>query len=94
MNLLQGNKALSEFVSEYMSGPHVFCDFRCARLEVRRELMARVVPLSSAVVCIESIPAYAGVVVRGYYSWCMSGSLAGQFRLWYALRVYQLMLGW
>ena len=52
------------------------------------------VPLSSAVVCIESIPAYAGVVVCGYYSWCMSGSLAGQFRLWYALRVYQLMLGW
>ena len=33
---------------------------------------------SLAVVCIESIPAYAGVVVRGYYSWCMSGSLAGQ----------------
>jgi hypothetical protein len=31
-----------------------------------------------AVVCIESIPAYAGVVVRGYLSWCMSGSLAGQ----------------
>ena len=50
-------------------------------------------PLSSAVVCIESIPAYAGVVVCGYYSWCMSGSLAGQFRLWYALRVYQLILG-
>ena len=62
--------------------------------QVRRELMARVVPLSSAVVCIESIPAYAGVAVCGYYSWCMSGSLAGQFRLWYALRVYQLMLGW
>ena len=56
--------------------------------------MAHIVPLSSAVVCIESIPAYAGVAVRGYYSWCMSGSLAGQFRLWYALRVYQLMLGW
>ena len=50
--------------------------------------------LSSAVACIESIPAYAGVAVCGYYSWCMSGSLAGQFRLWYALRVYQLMLGW
>ena len=48
----------------------------------------------SAVVCIESVPAYPGVVVRDYYSWCMSGSLAGQFRLWYALRVYQLMLGW
>jgi hypothetical protein len=31
-----------------------------------------------AVVCIESIPAYAGVVVCGYYSWCMSGSLTGQ----------------
>jgi hypothetical protein len=31
-----------------------------------------------AVVCIESIPAYAGVVVRGYLFWCMSGSLAGQ----------------
>ena len=43
-----------------------------------KELMARVFPLSSAVVCIESIPAYAGVVVHGYYSWCMSGSLAGQ----------------
>ena len=56
--------------------------------------MTSIVPLSLAVVCIESIPAYAGVVVRGYYSWCMSGSLAGQFRLWYALRVYQLMLGW
>jgi hypothetical protein len=28
--------------------------------------MAYVVPLSSAVVCIESIPAYAGVVVYGY----------------------------
>ena len=41
------------------------------------EYMARVVPLSSAVVFIESIPAYAGVIVRGYYSWCMSGSLAG-----------------
>ena len=40
--------------------------------------MAHVVPLSSAVVCIESIPAYAGVVVRGYLLWCMSGSLAGQ----------------
>ena len=39
--------------------------------------MARVVPLSLAVVCIESIPAYAGVVVCGYYFWCMSGSLAG-----------------
>ena len=61
---------------------------------VRRELMARIVPLSSAVVCVESIPAYAGVVVCSYYSWCMSGSLAGQFRLWYVLRVYQLMLGW
>ena len=56
-------------------------------------LVAHVVPLSSAVVCIESIPAYAVVVDLGYYSWCMSGSLAGQFRLWYALRVYQLMLG-
>ena len=56
--------------------------------------MARVVQLSSAVVFVESIPAYAGVIVRGYYSWCMSGSLAGQFRLWYALRVYQLMLRW
>ena len=54
---------------------------------VRRELIAHIVPLSSAVVCIESIPAYAGVVVCGYYSWCMPGSLAGQFRLWYALRV-------
>ena len=32
----------------------------------------------SAVVCIESIPAYAGVVVHGYLLWCMSGSLAGQ----------------
>ena len=62
--------------------------------QARRELVAHVVPLSSAVVCIESIPAYAGVVVCGYYSWCMSGSLAGQFRLWYVLRVYQLMLGW
>ena len=31
----------------------------------REELMARVVPLSSTVVCIESIPAYAGVVVPG-----------------------------
>jgi hypothetical protein len=40
--------------------------------------MAGVAPLSSAVVCIESIPAYAGVVVCGYLSWCMSGSLAGQ----------------
>ena len=73
----------------------------------REELMARVVPLSSAVVytslcwggslqllflvyvwlscravsavvCIESIPAYAGVVVCGCHFWCMSGSLAGQ----------------
>ena len=60
---------------------------------VRGELMALVIPLSSAVVCIEGIPAYAGVAVCGYYSWCMSGSLAGQFWLWYALRVYQLMLG-
>jgi hypothetical protein len=42
--------------------------------------MARLVPLSFTVVCIESIPAYVGVVVRGYYSWCMSGSLAGQLR--------------
>ena len=50
--------------------------------------------VSSAVVCIESIPAYAGVVVRGCHFWCMSGSLAGQFRLWCVLRVYQLMLGW
>ena len=32
----------------------------------------------SAVVCIESIPAYAGVVVRGCHSLCMSGSLTGQ----------------
>ena len=32
---------------------------------VRRESMARVVPLSSAVICIESIPAYAGMVVPG-----------------------------
>ena len=45
-------------------------------------------------VCIEGIPAYAGVVVCGYYSWCMSVSLAGQFWLWYELRVHQLMLGW
>ena len=30
------------------------------------------------VVCIESIPACARVAVCGYYSWCMSGSLAGQ----------------
>ena len=59
----------------------------------KEELMVCVVLLSSAVVCIEGIPAYAGVVVRAYYSWCMSGSLAGPFRLWYALRVYQLMLG-
>ena len=29
-------------------------------------------------VCIESIPAYAGVIVSGYLLWCMSGSLAGQ----------------
>jgi hypothetical protein len=42
--------------------------------------MARLVPLNFTVVCIESIPAYAGVVVRGYLSWCMSGSLAGQLR--------------
>ena len=33
---------------------------------VRGELMALVIPLSSAVVCIEGIPAYAGVVVCGY----------------------------
>ena len=31
-----------------------------------------------AVICIESIPAYAGVVVPGLPSWCMSGSFAGQ----------------
>jgi hypothetical protein len=42
--------------------------------------MAGVAPLSSTVVCIESIPAYTGVVVHGYLSWCMSGSLAGQLR--------------
>ena len=40
--------------------------------------MAHIVPLSSAVVCIESIPAYAGVIVCGYLLWCMSGALAGQ----------------
>ena len=45
------------------------------------------VPLSSAVVCIESIPAYAGVVVPGYYSWCMSGSLAGQLFSQISLRI-------
>ena len=50
--------------------------------------MAQVAPLSSAVVCIE-ILAYAGVIVHGYHSWCMSGSLVGQFQLWYVLRVYQ-----
>ena len=33
--------------------------------QTREELMARVVPLSSAVVCIEGIPAYAEVVVPG-----------------------------
>ena len=55
--------------------------------------MAHIVPLSSAVVCIEGIPAYAGVAVRGYYSWCMSGSLAGQFRLWYALSITSLCWG-
>ena len=27
-------------------------------------------------VCIESIPAYAGVVVRGCHFWCMSGVMA------------------
>ena len=32
---------------------------------MREELTARIAPLSSAVVCIESIPAYAGVVVPG-----------------------------
>ena len=47
-----------------MSGPHVFCELGCTT-RVRRESIARVVPLSSAVVCIESIPAYAGVVVPG-----------------------------
>ena len=35
----------------------------------------------SAVVCIESIPAYAGVVVCSCHFWCMSGSLAGQLFL-------------
>ena len=34
--------------------------------------MAHIVPLSSAVVCTESIPAYAGVVVCGYNFLCMS----------------------
>ena len=43
--------------------------------------MARIATLSSAVVCIESIPAYAGVVVSGCHSWCVSGSLAGQLRI-------------
>ena len=54
----------------------------------REKLMAQVAPLSSAVVRIE-ILAYARVVVHGYHSWCMSGSLAGQFRLWYVWRVNQ-----
>ena len=54
-----------------VSGPHVFCNKFIYNLYVcttraRRESMARVVSLSSAVVCIESIPAYAGVVVCGY----------------------------
>ena len=37
-----------------MPGPHIFCDLG-GTTRVRRELMARVVPLSSAVICIESI---------------------------------------
>ena len=50
--------------------------------------MVRIAPLSSAVVCIESIPAYTGVVVHGCHFWCMSGSLAGQ------LQISQIQGGW
>ena len=49
----------------------------CARLS-KREIDGSCSSVEFAVVCIESIPAYAGVAVCGYYSWCMSGSLAGQ----------------
>ena len=37
-------------------------------------------------VCIESIPACAGMIVHGYYSWCMSGSLAGQLFSQFTIR--------
>ncbi len=76
-----------------MSGPHVFCDFRCPWL-VQEELMARVVPLRSTVVCIESIPAYAGVVVRGYltlvYVWLSCRAVAVLTNL----GVFFVFFGW
>jgi hypothetical protein len=60
---------------------------------VGKEFIARVAPLSSTVVCIESIPAYAGVVVRGYLPWCISGSLAGQLRFSQILNFFEGVWG-
>ena len=49
-----------------------FCDLGVHGLHEREiDGLRSSVPLSSAVVCIESTPAYAGVAVRGYYFWCI-----------------------
>ena len=50
-----------------MSGPLVFCEFRLHGSSEKGIERSRVGPLSSAVVCIEGIPAYIGMVVLGCY---------------------------
>ena len=64
-------------VAKYVSGPHVFCDVGVYG-SYERGIDGSRSSIELTVVCIESIPAYAGVVVRGCLPWCMSGSLAGQ----------------
>ena len=68
-----------------MSGQHVFCDIRWYDSSERGIDGACRVPLSSAVVCIESIPAYVGVVVPG---------LPFLMYVWLSCRAVVLAISW